>query len=477
VTYEATVESAAVAAAYDPDDLRNIRQNSFWNALQQIVSMVGGSVFAVVLAWVLPLREYGVYSYATALCYVGIAITGPGLGGLGIKYIVAQGVRRASSVATILLVREGFSIAAFLILGAVSLTSRDRLTIIATLVALTSLFFRALDAPELWYVAHMRSRRPAEIRIISVAIMLVVRVFSLLALPNLWVFIGIYVAEAALTSLWILWRFWFDPDTPGMTRPARADVRSLVRDSSPLALSTIAMQVNLRADVVIVQALLGSVSVGVYSLAARAGELAYFLPSVIMYSTLPVLLRALEDSRRSGLDTRYRRMLQIAYDRTFLSGIAVAAVVTAICLSPVRHLVNSGLRPAFGVLAIYIWASPFVFMSAVYSKWIVAEGYFWSALTRQVVGALTNIALVLVLVRCWGLYGAALATCVSYAVAFYFVCFIGKQSRTQAYCMTRALLSPVTVPARLVASAFWRARGRGQTGGGDISDDSEDLRL
>jgi O-antigen/teichoic acid export membrane protein len=238
-----------------------------------------------------------------------------------------------------------------------------------------------------------------------------------------------------------------------------------------LALSTVALQVNLRADVVIVQALLGSASVGVYSLAARAGELAYFLPSVIMYSTLPVLLRALEDSRRNGVDMRYRRMLQLAYNRTFLSGIGVAVVVTAICLSPVRHLVNSELRPAFGVLAIYIWASPLVFMSAVYSKWIVAEGYFWSALIRQVVGALTNIALVLLLVRYWGLNGAALATCVSYAVASYFICFIGKQSRTQAYYMTRALFSPFTAPARLVIVASRHIRGQADRNG-----DSHDRR-
>ena len=438
----------AVGPSAEPHSRRTVRRNSAWNALQQIVNLASGSLFSIVLAWVLPLREYGVYSYAMALCMVGLSLTTAGLSGLGIKYIVAEGARGTRSVAAILLIRELFCVATFVLLAAISFTSRDTLTSVATLVALTSLFFRALDAPELWYMAHMRSRRAAEIRIITVTLMLAVRVASMVVLPNLWLFIGIYVAEAALTSLWILWRFCRDPSAPAMTRPSRSEIRAIVRDSSPLALSGIANQVNLRANVVIIQPLLGSAAVGVYSLAARASELAYILPVVIMNSTLPVLLHALEEARRTGVDGRYRRMLQVAYDRAFQGGLAVAVVVTAICLSPVKHLLSADLQPVFGILLIQIWASPFVFMGAVYSKWIIAEGYLWSSLVRHALGALTNIGLVFWLIGLCGLQGAALATVLSYAVANYFAAFLGKQSRSQGYCMTRAMVSPVTALLR-----------------------------
>jgi O-antigen/teichoic acid export membrane protein len=216
----------------------------------------------------------------------------------------------------------------------------------------------------------------------------------------------------------------------------------MLHQSSPLALSGIADQVNLRADVVIIQPLLGSAAVGIYSLAARASELAYFLPAVIMNSTLPVLLRALEDSRRTGSDATYRRLLQVSYNRAFQAGICIAVIVTLICLSPVKHLISADLQPVFGVLAIHIWASPFVFMGAVYSKWIIAEGYLWSSLLRHSVGAVANITLNFLLIPHWGLKGAALATVVSYAVANYVACFLGKQSRRQGFCMTRAFFSP-----------------------------------
>lgn len=449
MTNEATVDPRVESSRLDPDDSRSIRQNSAWNALQQVSNLASGSVFAIVLAWVLPLRDYGVYSYALALCTVGFAVTTAGLNGLGIKYIVAEGMRSSRSVAAILLIRELFAVATYIVLGAISFTSHDTLTTVATLVALSSLFVRALDAPELWYMAHMRSRRTAMIRVIAVTLMVVVRIVAILVLPNLWLFIGIFVAETALASLWILWRFWFDPDAPVMSRPARTEIRSMLRESSPLALSAIADQVNQRGGVVIIQALMGSVSVGIYSLAARVSELAYFLPIVVMNATLPVLLRALEDSRRTGSDARYRRMLQVAYDRTFQFGIGIAVVVTAVCLSPARQLVSSELQPVFGVLAIHIWASPFVFMGAVYSKWIIAEGYLWSSLLRHGVGAAVNIALNFMLIPYWGLNGAALATVVSYAVSNYFACFLGKQSRRQGYAMTRAFVSPVTAPVGL----------------------------
>jgi O-antigen/teichoic acid export membrane protein len=445
MTAEATVGSARL----DPGDVRNIRQNSTWNAVQQAATLASGSVFGVVLIWFLPLREFGVYSYAIALCTVGFSVTTAGLNGLGIKYIVAEGDHGGRSVGGILLIREMFCVVTYACLGAVSFTSDDRLATVATLIALSSLFFRALDAPELWYIAHMRSRSTAMIRISAVCVMAVVRIVAMLVMPHLWVFIVIFVAESALVSLWILFRFWSDRDAPAISRAGGAEIRSMTRESSPLALSAIADQINLRADIVIIQPLLGSAAVGLYSLAARASELAYFLPVVIMNSTLPVLLRALDDSRRTGSDVRYRRLLQLSYDRMCQAGLAIAIVVTAICLSPVRHLVGHQLQPVFGILAIHIWASPFVFMGAVYSKWIVAEGYLWSSFVRHGAGAVTNIGLNLVFIHFWQLGGAAMATVVSYAVANYLACFFGKQSRAQGYCMTRALFSPFTAPLRL----------------------------
>src|SRR5882724_1158220 len=101
MTSEATVASARL----DPGDVRNIRQNSTWNALQQAATLASGSVFGVVLIWFLPLREFGVYSYAIALCTVGFSVTTAGLNGLGIKYIVAEGEHGGRSVGGILLIR------------------------------------------------------------------------------------------------------------------------------------------------------------------------------------------------------------------------------------------------------------------------------------------------------------------------------------------------------------------------------------
>jgi len=449
MTSEATVGTAPGSARLDSRDVRNIRQNSMWNLLQQTVTLASGSVFGVVLIWVLPLREFGVYSYAMALCTVGFSVMTAGLNGLGIKYIVGEGAHGGRSVGTILLIRELFCVFTYAALGAISFTSHDRLATVTTLVALSSLFFRAFDAPELWYIAHMRSRSTAMIRIASIGAMAGVRIAAMLVLPHVWLFVIIFVAESALMSLWIFVRFWFDRNTPPISRMQRAEIRSMTRESSPLALSAIADQINLRADIVIIQPLLGSAAVGLYSLAARASELAYFLPVVIMNSTLPVLLRALDESRRTGSDTRYRYLLQVSYNRMCQAGLAIAIVVTAICLSPARHLIGPQVQPVFGLLAIHIWASPFVFMGAVYSKWIVAEGYLWSSLVRHGAGAITNVGLNLLFIHFWQLGGAALATVVSYAVANYLACFFGKQSRAQGYCMTRALFSPLTAPLRL----------------------------
>lgn len=438
-----SADSLADPTQLPAGDAGAIRRNSLWNACQQVANLANGSLFSIALAWVLPLDEYGVYSYAISLLTLGVAVTTAGLNGLGIKYCAAAGDRGGRVVATILLIREMFALAAFLVLGAISFTSHDSVTVAATFFALITLFFRALDAPEVWYMAHLRSRRTASVRLVTVAVMVVIRLVSLFVLPDLWVFIGIYLVEVAVMSVWILLRFRSDPDTPALEWPRSPETRSMMRESSPLALSGIADQINLRADILIIQPILGSAAVGIYSLATRFSELAYFLPIVIMNATLPVLLKALAEARQTGSDVGYRQLLQTAYNRAAAGGFAVAAVVTAICLSPLTNYVKPEMQPVFGVLAVHIWASPFVFMGAVYSKWIIAEGFLWSSLVRHSLGAVVNVALVFALLPRLGLVGAAWASVISYAAANYVACFVGSRSRRQGICMTRALFGPV----------------------------------
>jgi O-antigen/teichoic acid export membrane protein len=107
------------------------------------------------------------------------------------------------------------------------------------------------------------------------------------------------------------------------------------------------------------------------------------------------------------------------------------------------------------VLRIHVLALPFVFMAAVFSKWILVEGLLMASMIRHALGAAMNIALNLFLIPHHGISGAAIATVVSYTTSSYLACFVGRSTRQAGVQMSMALVAPV----RLLPHAISRARG------------------
>jgi len=428
---------------------KGIVRNGMWAASQQTLGMVLNAVIGILLVLAVPVHEYGIYSYAVALCAIGSSVMSAGLSGLAVRELVNRRDENAIIVGGLTVIREAFALIGYIVIGLLSLTAGDGLATAATLLACVALFGRALDAPESWYLSHLRSRRTASIRMSTTAVLFVVRLGLLLLWPNIWLLLSLFAAESLIAGGAILYRYLKDPEAPGINRAGLAQTLPLLKQSWPLLLSGMANQINLKSDVVVIQAMLGSVALGVYSAAARLSELAYFLPVVFMNSTLPVLLKVRKEEGPES--ARYKNMLQRSYDQAFWAGLLVAGVVAGVGSLVITHIFGDEYGPAVDVLVIHVMACPFVFMAAVYSKWIISEGYFWSSVVRHSLGAVTNIALNLVLLPTMGVRGAAIATVASYIMATYIAAFVGKRSRPAGRQMTLAIVAPVRYGARYLA--------------------------
>jgi len=436
---------------------RGAFSNGMWGAVQQTLAVASSSAFSLLLILFVPVREYGVYSYGISLASIGIAVMSAGLSGLAVKALVVDRARNAGIVTSLLLIREGFALGAYVLLVSASLTSGDSLTIAVTCVSCLALFGRAFDAPELWFVSQMRSRRVATARIGVTVALFAFRMVALFLWPHVELFVALYVLEALLAAALIVIKYLRERDSPGLGKPDRRIAKELMGSSWPLMLSSVANQLNLRGDVLLIQAFLGAASVGIYSAAARLSEVANFLPVVFMNATFPVLL----DLRKSvgGDHPDYHRALQKSYDRAFWAGVVVAVGVASVGSALITLVFSDTYAPAVPVLCISLVACPFVFMAAVYSKWIIAENILWSSLTRHAFGAVLNLTLNVVLLPTYGIIGSAWATLISYVASSYLACFLGKKSRFAARQMTLAIIAPL----RLLLRAVRGSRARGTT--------------
>ncbi|MCJ1694917.1 flippase [Rathayibacter caricis] len=412
-----------------------------WATIQQFVTLGSTALSGIILARILSVSDFGIFSYATSLASMGMVVVTAGLSGLALKLLVSERENERALMTGLILTREFFALVAYIVLLGVALLSGSSANVAATAIALLVMFSRAFDASEYWFQSRTESSKTAPIRIVVVLVFLGIRILFAIAGADLIVFLVLYVVESVIVSVGLIVRFSRDPRSPGFGRPEAATPRRMLRSSWLLLLSGIAGQINSRGDVIIVQALLGNAALGLYSAAARLSELFYFLPVVFMTATFPRLINIRKKFGRES--AQYRTELQRSYDQSCWVGIGIAVVVFVCGPWVLALLYGARYSDAGAILQVHVLALPFVFMAAVFSKWIIAENLLVASLIRHAFGAALNVGLNLLLVPSVGLTGAAYSTVVSYFVSSYLACFATRSTRQAGIQMSLALVWPV----------------------------------
>lgn len=412
-----------------------------WATVQQFIALGSTALSGIILARTLSVADFGVFSYATSLASMGTTVVTAGLSALAIKVLVDDVSSQRRTMTALIVIREVFAVFTYIALLAISLTSGEPQTIAVTAVALSVLFARAFDASEIWFQSRAESQKSAPIRISVVLVMLAIRVIVAFTGADLTTFVLLYVIEAVIISALLLVRYLVADESPRLGVPEWHTPRALLGKSWILALSSVAAQINSRGDIIVLQALTGSVSVGLYSAAARLSEMMYFLPVVFMTATFP---RLLQIRKKHGADSsNYRRELQSGYDRACWIGIGISLILVLVGPTALILLYGEEYRASGAVLQVHALALPFVFMAAVFSKWIIAENLLVASLMRHLLGAALNIGLNFVLVPPMGIIGSAWATVASYVVASFLSCFATKSTRAAGIQMCLALIAPI----------------------------------
>jgi O-antigen/teichoic acid export membrane protein len=149
------------------------------------------------------------------------------------------------------------------------------------------------------------------------------------------------------------------------------------------------------------------------------------------------LFPAVVNAKKQG-EEQYNARLQKLYDLMVWIALPITLVVTFSAGSIVRLLYGAEFARAASVLRVYIWAGIFVFWGVASSKWFLAENLQLYSFLYKGSGAVINVILNLVLIKRFGVVGAAWATIISYGCAAYFLNFTHAKTRSNFYRMSQS---------------------------------------
>ncbi|RCS69129.1 flippase [Vibrio casei] len=416
--------------------------NITWLFGEKVITMGVALLISIVLARYLGVSDFGKLNYLISFIAILMPFSALGLNAIVVRELVNEKVNTGTILGTALLLRALGGLAAVVIVLCGCFILNKELLVSTNWLVLGAIGsgFSSLLLFDFYFQSIVQSQYVVKSRLIVLLLSSALKLLAIYYQMSLNLFLILVVLEPVFTGLLLyvffnvkknkLIKFKFDSNY----------AKELFSQSKWLILSGFMAIVYLKVDQIMIGEMLGSEELGIYSVAVRMSEVWYFFPTAIVASFFPKLLK----SRVSY--ALYEYNLQRLCDSLCWLGIVVAIFITSISSLLINTLYGQEYNFASQVLNIHIWAGVFIFMRALLSKWLIAEGLLKFSLVTHGIAAVVNVVLNYIWIPQFGILGAAWATLIAYALSSYVVLWINRKTLPMAKIMTKT----ITFPYRLL---------------------------
>ena len=409
--------------------------NTSWMFAEQLLRMLAGLLVGIWVARYLGPEQFGVFSYAIAFAALFSSIAKLGLDGILVRDLVKEPELRDAYLGTAFWLKL---IGALLMLGIVAivmqLTSTDALTNLYILIIASGAIFQSFEVVDFYFQSKVLSKFVSISKMTQLLISSFLKLYFIFTGAELIYFVIVTLLDQVTLALSLFIAYYFQKLGGFYGHFNKAIAKQLLKDSWPLIFTGLVIIIYMRIDQIMIKEMLGEREVGLFSAAVRLSEVWYFIPVIISSSLFPSIVNAKKIS-----EELYLGRLQRLYAVMIWVAIIIALLLTFVSNWVVTLLYGEAYREAGQVLAIHIWAGVFVFIGVASSKWFLSEGLQRYLTINTVAGAILNIVLNLFLIPRYGIYGSAIATVISQALASYLMNIVFRRTRSNFFRITRSV--------------------------------------
>lgn len=393
--------------AWNTDGLQKHFFNTSWLAIGRVVTLGVSFLTIAIVARYLGPENFGKLSYAQSFVALFSVLASLGIDQVIYRNLIREPEKEAAWLGSAIAAKAflGSLTLAVTIVSAFFLNAEPLLTAMITLVAL-SFIFQPLGTIGHYFNAIVKAKYGAYV---TITIALAIPLLKLAVIyfdKGVLYFAALVTFEALLYGLCNLALYILVlKRTPLAWRASLAHIRSLLYDSWPLALASFSGYLYGRIDQIMIQQFIDSTAVGLYDVAVRLTELMGFLPGIIITALLPAIIGSRETDA-----TEYRKRWRALTVLCLL--ISLSSAIALFLLAPriVGLLFGEAFLGAAAVLRVYVWSTIGTVGIILMQHFFIAEQASLRFLVFSIAGALMNIALNLLLIPSFGVFGAAYAT-------------------------------------------------------------------
>jgi len=415
--------------------------NTSWIMTEKIAIMGLGFLVTIVLARYLGPEKFGILTYAISVTTLFSVAGHVGLSGLVVRELVKEPENKRTIMGTSFVLKGlGYFIGFILVLLIAFITEVPGSVEFWMLIIISfSLFFKPFDVIDFWFQAQLNAKYTAISRTLATLASSGIKLLLVFLGAQLVLFAVAHLVQTVFSAILLIIFFSVKSELNIKDMQfSKEKAKELFKQCWIIFLGSIFAVIYLKVDQVMLKWMVGSGEVGVYAVASSLSEAWYFVPTAIVASFFPKLIKLKDENSEL-----YHYRLQQLFDFLFVIALCVAFLVTYTAGPIILNLFGESYAGSVSILVVHIWAALFIFMRAVLSKWILIENVLIFSLITQGLGSLANVALNWWLIPLYGGLGAAYATLISYAIAAYCSLVFHRKTRVVFVMMTKAFVIPI----------------------------------
>jgi O-antigen/teichoic acid export membrane protein len=417
-------------------NLFKIIKNISWLSFDQFLRIGAGLLVGLWVARHLGPEQFGLLNYALAFTGLFGVIAALGLKGIVVQDIVRNPDRACETLGTAAVLQLiGGLVAYLLLLVAIAYLHPDD-TLARSIVGILGLMIllKASDIVLFWFESQVQSKYIVGVQNSVLLVFTAIKVVMILQQAPLIAFVWATLGEALLIAV-ILLVVMSKFGLPFLNlRYNTARAKMLLKESWPLALSSISIVVYMRVDQVMLAEMIDNEAVGVYSAAVRLVEGLYFLPSIVVMSAGPTIVKRFQIDWAAA-----NFFVQDLYDILFVISLLFATTLWISSDFLIALLYGEPYREAATILAVYGWNLIFVSMGVTQGKWLIANNLHRYCYIYILMSMVLNVLGNFLLIPHWGGLGAAYATVASTISATLIFPALFKKTRLSSLMAIKSL--------------------------------------
>ncbi len=418
-------------------ELKKIISNTSWLFADRLLRMMSSLIFGVWMARYLGPSNFGILNYIISFVSLFFSLATLGLDNIIVHRLVKDSENYKAILGTVFIFQIfGGLLAYTLLVGIINVVNEDQ----GNLILMTSIYgfiliFKAFEVFKFWFEAKLQSKLTVWVENTVYFIFVAIKTILITNGATLSLLVNVMLIEVIISAIGLAIVYMVKYESIKLWKVNFKEGLFFLKESWPFVISGIAVVIYTRIDAVMLGQMLGNSSVGIYSVALRISEIWYFIPMTIVASTFPSIIEAKQRSEQSYI-YKFEKLFRIL----FIIALGLALLTTFFAHFAIRFLYGSEYIESAGVLVLQTWSGVFVFLGVAGGRWFLAENLQRLLIYRTVLGATTNIVLNILLIPKFGVYGAAMATLASQAIANVFSNFIGKKSRQLFNMQVKSML-------------------------------------